>query len=67
MPRGDVLINNKKYKNLKIEELPANSVIGSSSLRRISTMKHKHPHLIFKNIRGNLNTRIKKLEEGEKI
>jgi porphobilinogen deaminase len=30
-------------------------------------MKCKHPNLEFKNIRGNLNTRIKKLEEGNYI
>lgn len=41
------------------------SVIGSSSLRRIAQLKRLYPHLTFKDIRGNLNTRFKKLDDAE--
>ncbi|GAB1601938.1 porphobilinogen deaminase-like [Argonauta hians] len=49
-------------KNLAL--LPPGSVIGTSSLRRIAQLKRKYPHLVFESIRGNLNTRFKKLDEG---
>ena len=51
--RDDVLIlksSNKHYKNL--ENLPEGSKIGTSSLRRICTLKRNHPHLIIVDIRG---------------
>ncbi|KAM6431750.1 porphobilinogen deaminase isoform 4-T4 [Liasis olivaceus] len=41
------------------------NVIGTSSLRRAAQLKRKFPRLQFKDIRGNLNTRLKKLDEKE--
>uniref|UniRef100_A0A3Q0REH1 Porphobilinogen deaminase n=1 Tax=Amphilophus citrinellus TaxID=61819 RepID=A0A3Q0REH1_AMPCI len=46
-----------------LDTLPENSVIGTSSLRRAAQLKKRFPHLEFKDIRGNLNTRLKKLDE----
>ncbi|XP_063348475.1 porphobilinogen deaminase-like isoform X1 [Pelmatolapia mariae] len=46
-----------------LDTLPENSVIGTSSLRRAAQLKKRFPHLDFKDIRGNLNTRLKKLDE----
>ncbi|MCP4670416.1 MAG: hydroxymethylbilane synthase [Desulfobacula sp.] len=40
-------------------------IIGTSSLRRASQIKHVNPDVIVKSIRGNLDTRIKKLKSGE--
>jgi hydroxymethylbilane synthase len=40
-------------------------VIGTSSLRRLAQLRHHFPHLEFKDIRGNLNTRLAKLDAGE--
>uniref|UniRef100_A0A3B5A9N9 hydroxymethylbilane synthase n=1 Tax=Stegastes partitus TaxID=144197 RepID=A0A3B5A9N9_9TELE len=48
-----------------LESLPENSVIGTSSLRRAAQLKKRFPHLKFNDIRGNLNTRLKKLDEKE--
>ncbi len=48
-----------------VEELPPNSVVGTSSLRRISQLLHFRPDLRIKDLRGNINTRFRKLEEGE--
>ncbi|XP_017594042.1 PREDICTED: porphobilinogen deaminase isoform X3 [Corvus brachyrhynchos] len=45
--------------------LERNDVIGTSSLRRAAQLKKKFPHLEFRDIRGNLNTRLKKLDEKE--
>ncbi|KAI9595479.1 porphobilinogen deaminase-like protein [Syncephalis fuscata] len=42
--------------------LPAGSVIGTSSVRRRAQLKRAYPHLEFRDVRGNLNTRLKKLD-----
>jgi len=61
----DCLVVNQKHKHCTISTLPSGSIIGSSSLRRISQLKRAYPHLIFKDVRGNLNTRLQKLDSGE--
>uniref|UniRef100_A0A8C6NTJ7 hydroxymethylbilane synthase n=1 Tax=Nothobranchius furzeri TaxID=105023 RepID=A0A8C6NTJ7_NOTFU len=48
-----------------LETLPEKSVIGTSSLRRAAQLKKRFPHLEFRDIRGNLNTRLKKLDEKQ--
>jgi hydroxymethylbilane synthase len=40
-------------------------VIGTSSLRRLAQLRHKFPHFEFKDVRGNLITRMAKLDAGE--
>jgi hydroxymethylbilane synthase len=45
--------------------LPAGSVVGTSSLRRESLLKSQYPHLQVKPLRGNVNTRLAKLDAGE--
>ena len=58
---NEILIskNNIKFKNLK-----PNSIVGTSSFRREYQLKKKRNDLAFKLIRGNVDTRIKKLNEG---
>ena len=51
--------------NIKFEDLKSNSVIGTSSYRREFQLKQKRSDLNYKLIRGNVDTRIKKLENGE--
>lgn len=46
----------------RLADLPAGSVVGTSSLRRIAQLKRLHPGLVFEDVRGNLNTRMKKLD-----
>jgi len=58
----DVFISNK-YKSFN--NLPPNSILGSSSLRRKAFLENKRNDLIYKDIRGNLDTRLKKLDDGE--
>ncbi|KAH8811975.1 porphobilinogen deaminase, dipyromethane cofactor binding domain-containing protein [Xylogone sp. PMI_703] len=48
------------YKTLS--DLPAGSVIGTSSVRRSAQIKRSYPHLKFKDVRGNLGTRLGKLD-----
>ena len=47
------------------ESLPTGSVIGTSSLRRMAQLKKARPDLVFKTLRGNVNTRLAKLDQGD--
>ena len=58
----DAFVSNK-YSDLS--QLPDNAVVGSSSLRRQSQIRAKFPHLTIKDLRGNVNTRLDKLDKGE--
>jgi len=49
----------------KLAELPAGARIGSSSLRRQCQLLAARPDLQVRDLRGNVNTRIRKLQEGE--
>lgn len=48
-----------------LEDLPANSIVGTSSLRRQSQLQARFPHLKIESLRGNLQTRLRKLDEGQ--
>lgn len=48
-----------------ISKLPAGSVVGTSSLRRIAQLKHLRPDVQVKDLRGNVDTRLRKLDSGE--
>ncbi|KZZ92861.1 porphobilinogen deaminase [Moelleriella libera RCEF 2490] len=50
-----------------IADLPHGSVIGTSSIRRIAQLARRYPHLKFKDVRGNIQTRLRKLEEDEEL
>lgn len=47
------------------DELPDRSIIGTSSLRRIIQLQKIKPSCEFKDIRGNIETRLRKMEEGQ--
>jgi len=49
----------------KLSELPAGSVVGTSSLRRESQLRARFPHLKIEPLRGNVQTRLRKLDEGQ--
>lgn len=53
----------QKYKD--IDALPQNAVVGTTSLRRRMQILRYRPDLQIKNLRGNVNTRIRKLKDGE--
>ena len=48
-----------------LEELPAGAVVGTSSLRRECQLRERRPDLRVKFLRGNVNTRLRRLDEGE--
>jgi len=48
-----------------LDDLPAGAVIGTSSVRRVAQLKRLHPDLVFKDVRGNLQTRFDKLDNPD--
>ncbi|AFZ60574.1 hydroxymethylbilane synthase [Anabaena cylindrica FACHB-243] len=62
---ADALVLHEKYKGQTIDTLPEGAVIGTSSLRRLAQLRNKFPHFTFKDVRGNLITRMEKLDKGD--
>jgi hydroxymethylbilane synthase len=58
----DVLISKNR---VPLEALPKCGIVGTGSLRRLAEVKHLRPDLQIKAIRGNVDTRIRKVNEGE--
>ena len=47
-----------------LAELPPSSKVGTSSLRREAQLRERHPRLMVESLRGNVNTRLSRLDEG---
>ncbi|MEC8441203.1 MAG: hydroxymethylbilane synthase [Cyanobacteriota bacterium] len=62
---ADALVVNTKNQPYQLDTLPEGSVVGTSSLRRLAQLRHHYPQLIFKDVRGNVITRLEKLDSGE--
>jgi hydroxymethylbilane synthase len=60
-----VLRSDADSNGASIASLPAGSVVGTSSLRRIAQLKHLRPDVRVKDLRGNVDTRLRKLDSGE--
>jgi len=58
----DAFVSNK---HASLRDLPAGAVVGTSSLRRQTQIREKFPALKLDWLRGNVNTRLKKLDDGE--
>ncbi len=58
----DALVSNR-FKNLG--DLPSQAIIGTGSVRRAAQILHLRPDLEIRDIRGNVDTRLKKLDDGE--
>ena len=58
----DCLVSNV---SASLEALPSGSIVGTSSLRREAQLRERHPALQVKPLRGNLDTRLAKLDRGE--
>ncbi|MBL6792066.1 MAG: hydroxymethylbilane synthase [Parasynechococcus sp.] len=61
---ADALVLHAKNKHLNLATLPEGAVVGTSSLRRLAQLRHHYPHLEFKDVRGNVITRLEKLDSG---
>ena len=60
-PRDAFVSNNFR----DLESLPPESKVGTSSLRRASQLRARFPHLQVEPLRGNVQTRLRKLDEGQ--
>jgi hydroxymethylbilane synthase len=58
--RADLRLQNPSLKNL-----PQGATVGTSSLRRIAQLKHLRPDVQIKDLRGNVDTRLRKLDAGD--
>jgi hydroxymethylbilane synthase len=58
----DALVSNRFA---ALSALPAGAVVGTSSLRRECQLRIRYPHLAIKSLRGNVETRLRKLDQGE--
>jgi len=60
-PVGDAFVS-RNYASL--DELPLQAVVGTGSLRRRAQLLHVRPDLVFQDVRGNVDTRLRKLKEN---
>lgn len=58
----DALVSNQYT---RLSDIPAGARVGTSSLRRQAQLKARYPHLVIDTLRGNVNTRLRKLDEGQ--
>lgn len=61
----DALVMKKGSNYTELSQLPAGLIIGTSSIRRLAQLLQHYPHLRFESVRGNLRTRLRKLDEGD--
>jgi hydroxymethylbilane synthase len=62
---ADALVVNADHADKTLATLPEGAVVGTSSLRRLAQLRHHFPHLTFKDVRGNVITRLEKLDAGD--
>ncbi|KAM7541741.1 hypothetical protein Aperf_G00000012711 [Anoplocephala perfoliata] len=60
----DVVLMNPSNRGKVLNDLPPNSIIGTSALRRIAVLRRRFPELCFQSVRGNLSTRLQKLDSS---
>lgn len=58
----DAIVSNKYA---RLADMPPGAIVGTSSLRRESQIRARYPHLIVEPLRGNLDTRLRKLDEAQ--
>jgi hydroxymethylbilane synthase len=62
---ADAVVLNARHREQSLASLPEGSVVGTSSLRRLAQLRHHYPQLLFRDVRGNVITRLEKLDAGE--
>lgn len=58
----DAFVSNR---HASLDALPAGAIVGTSSLRREAILRARYPQLEIRSLRGNLDTRLRKLDAGE--
>ena len=64
-PADSLIINKNAFTEGKIMNLPEGAIVGTSSARRKAQLLHFRPDLNIKDIRGNVDTRLRKLKEED--
>ncbi len=65
-PRDALIIRADIFRHFKtLETLPPGTIIGTSSTRRLAQLKHLKPNVTLKDLRGNVDTRLAKLDRGD--
>jgi hydroxymethylbilane synthase len=66
-PRDALVLANKERKtaNASIASLRRGAIVGTSSPRRLAQLKHLRDDLVFEDLRGNVDTRLRKLDDGQ--
>lgn len=65
-PRDALVLNEKRRRSdASLRALPQGATVGTSSPRRLAQLKHLRGDLIIKELRGNVDTRLRKLDEGQ--
>ncbi|MBV9958631.1 MAG: hydroxymethylbilane synthase [Acidobacteria bacterium] len=59
-----VLRENAELETHTLRQLPSQAIVGTSSPRRLAQLKHLRPDVQVKDLRGNVDTRLRKLDEG---
>ncbi len=65
LPRADCRDAFVSNEFSSLAQLPEGAVVGTSSLRREAQLKARFPHLVIRPLRGNLDTRLGKLDQGQ--
>jgi len=65
LPRADPYDAFVSNQHDRLDMLPASAVVGTSSLRREAQLRARYPHLAVRPLRGNLDTRLAKLDQGD--
>ncbi len=60
-----VLRRDSTWKCDSIATLPQGAIVGTSSQRRLAQLKYLRPDVVVKDLRGNVDTRLRKLDEGQ--
>ena len=63
----DAVVMKKGSQYKALSELPEGAVVGTSSVRRSAQVKRKYPHLKFADVRGNVGTRLSKLDNEDGV
>ncbi|KAH9904987.1 porphobilinogen deaminase [Xylariomycetidae sp. FL2044] len=65
-PRDVVVVKKSLEGRIKtLADLPEGAVVGTSSVRRMAQIRRRYPHLRFRDMRGNIDTRVRKLDADD--
>ena len=60
-----ILRNGSVHNHSSLNDLPADAIVGTSSQRRLAQLKHLRRDVVVNDLRGNVDTRLRKLDEGQ--